>query len=426
MKNIIAALIISTVLLGCQKDFPEPTDFAQNLNADLIANWQVDLPEGEKVVFVFTQESQAIYITKDAQNMHSYVLESTGVVTQKHSYNVTDLKYIEPYRDHKLLSNWIQIKSHTHNIFLNPVSGEMNELFESNDNKPGSKVEYHLGKDNVCYHLEYTAQNDVICKIWDLENDEVSTLDTLERRMPSNELSSFLFLGENENLHYRNNYSQHLIYLKMKYERGQDVYACSMAGISFNHIFGSVVWSSDILFRNINADHEMQNFIWDKTRGIFFTADKTLYCLDFLQHTVKWKRVLPSRIGGNIIPSDSRLYFTVQDEKTYCLDANSGSTIWSSGFGYAQNKIALEDGILAISGLRSIESDQLLADAFNTLHLIDAITGRELYRNYDQLQKGYNIPNDFRYGLTRAVVLKNKRLYLADENQFLSFSIQKE
>ena len=137
MKNIIAALIISTILLGCQKDFPEPTDFAQNLNADLIANWQVDLPEGEKVVFVFTQESQAIYITKDAQNMHSYVLESTGVVTQKHSYNVTDLKYIEPYRDHKLLSNWIQIKSHTHNIFLNPVSGEMNELFESNDNKPG-------------------------------------------------------------------------------------------------------------------------------------------------------------------------------------------------------------------------------------------------------------------------------------------------
>ncbi len=425
MKNTVILITLCIALVGCQKEFPEPTDYSKNLQADLAPSWQIDIPEEEKVLFVFTLENQIIYITKDDEKLHSYLLESNGDIVQKHDYNVTDLEYIESYRENQLISNWIQIISSTQSIFINPYSGELREIFASNESKPGAKVEYRLGKNNVCYYLEYTVQNDVLSRVWNLENNDTTTLDTLEKNRPTTERSSYVFLGENEDIHFRNNFSQHLVYLKMKYEQGQDVYACSMVGVSFDDFFGSKSWNSEVLFRTIHYDHEVRPYIWDKDQGIILTVDKTLFCLDFLQHTVKWKKTLSNRIGGNVIPSNSRLYFTVQDEKTYCIDAISGVTVWSSGFGFAQNKIALEDGILAISGLRRIESDELLADAYNTLHLIDARTGRELYRNYDPLQRGYNVPNDFRYGLTRAVVVQNDQLYLADENQFLSFKITK-
>lgn len=426
MKNLIILLILSIALVGCQKEFPEAPDYSTKLKANLTTNWQIDFPEDEKVLFVFALENRVIYITKDDKKLHSYVLESSGEVAEKYDYSVTDLEYLESNRENQLISNWIQIISSTQSIFINPFSGELREVFASNENKPSSKLEYRLGKDNVCYYLEYTSENDAVCRVWNLESNEVNTLDTLEKNIPFNENSSFVFLGENENLHFRNNFSQHLVYLKMKYERGQDVYACSMVGISFDDFFGSKSWNSEVLFRTIHYDHETQPYLWDKDQGILLTVDKTLFCLDFMHHTVKWKKTLPSRIGGNIILSDSRAYFTVQDEKTYSIDATNGATVWSSGFGYAQNKIALEDGILAISGLRRIESEEILADAYNTLHLIDVRTGRELYRNRDPLQKGYSTPNDFRYGLTRAVVIQNKELYLADENQFLSFKIQAE
>jgi hypothetical protein len=425
MKKVLILLML-VGLMGCQKEFPEPTDYTLDIKADLDVNWRVDLPEGEAVLFVFSQENQVIYITKDDQNMHSYVLESTGVINQKHSYNVTDLEYIESYIDHKLLSNWIQIKSHTHNIFLNPISGKMKEIFEDHQYTSGpKKVEYKLGENNVCYHLEYTSQNDVVCKVWDLESNEISTLDTLEKSIPANENSSFVFLGENSHLHYRNNLSQHLIYLKMKYERGLDHYACSLVGVSYSDFLGSEVWNSEVLFRTIHYDHETKPFVWDKEEGIFLTAGNTLYCIDPMQHEVKWERALPEPMDCNILLDDRKLYFVLQGEKAYCLDANTGSTVWSAGFGYVPTKIDIDEGILAISALRRLESEELFTDAFNTLHLIDARTGRELYRDFDPLQKGYNVPNDYRYGLTRSVVFQNNQLYLADQEQMLSFTIKK-
>lgn len=45
----------------------------------------------------------------------------------------------------------------------------------------------------------------------------------------------------------------------------------------------------------------------------------------------------------------------------------------------------------------------------------------QLYRDYDPLEVVYTVPNDFRYGLTRAVALTKNKVYLADENKMIAF-----
>jgi len=424
MKNLLI-LTILTALLGCQKEFPAAPDYTEKLEVDVTVDWQLDLPPEEKVLFLHSNKSKIIYITKDESLLYSYVFDSQNSLIAKYSYSPIDLELIEPYCQSQFIDDWIQIKYLNSSVFINPESGQMKEAFDEQQNKPGSTTEYSLGKDNKCYYLEYTSDNALVSKLWDLKEDSKITLDTLETNLSSSTFVSYFFLGESEYLHFRNNFSNHVAYLKMDYEMGLDQFACSIIGVSFDRFFGSSVWNTKVLFRTIHYNQKTQPFFWDKENGIFLTDDKTLLCIDPMQQEIKWKRTLPDPLDCNMILEDGKLFFVLQGEKAYCLDANTGNIIWSAGFGYVPTKIDLSDGVLAISALRRLESDEILADAFNTLHLIDSRTGRELYRNHDPVKKGYNIPNDYRVGLTRSVAIQNDRIYLADQYQFLSFRLHK-
>ena len=123
---------------------------------------------------------------------------------------------------------------------------------------------------------------------------------------------------------------------------------------------------------------------------------------------------------------DNKLYFTLTNGVTYCLNASNSEIIWTKKLGAYVYKMDTDRQLLGVVGLKEIDDDKLFSDYTNQLQIIEARTGKELYCSDDPLTKG-NVPiNDPRKGLSNVVAQSDNIIFLADDTHFFSMRIRRE
>ncbi|NNJ56696.1 MAG: hypothetical protein HKP14_11205 [Bacteroidia bacterium] len=419
MKKIYILLSLVTIL-GCQKEFPNPPDYSNELQVELQEKWKYEVPDGELVFWSGADEDKVVFLSRTDADITSYAFDHTGQLLNKYVYTgVVNAKHYLGYHVKSMKGDWIQHSTLGRTSLFNVSTGLFYDYLEDNEYIRDSITSHFLASKGICYYQKLDNQSNLLVYQLNLATNTSIIYDTLEQKH-DDFLTNYHCIGEFKNPTNARDGAYTLIFNKLSYERFNSVWRVSIVGLALDEVGRKDQWVADNLFFTSAFIRPPKKYIIEG-RYLYAFQDNMLQCVDILSRKLNWEKLFSNGSSSNLAMVDNNLVLTEGEKNTMVLNKNTGATIWSKGYGYYPYQIAASQDYVSLISYREYGDGW---DYATQLHVIDIRNGRELVRTHNPINPDGEIAKDeLDGGLCKSVSNKGNTLYCANKEYFMGLEV---
>ncbi len=419
MKKLYILLALVT-LLSCQKEFPGPPDYSNDVEVELQEKWKYAVPDGETVFWTGTDDAKVVFLTRTNTVITSYTFSFDGTLIHSFVYQgIIDADKMLGYHIRSMKGDWISFHTTRHTVFFNSATGTHYQYIEDAEYIRDSTTNHFLASNGICYYQKLDNQSNLLVYQLSLATNTATIYDTLEQNH-NDFLTNFHCIDEFKNLTNSQDGAYTLIFNKLSYERFNSVYRTNIVGLTLDEVGRKERWESNDLYFTSDFIRPPEKYLIED-RYFYAFQNNMLQCVDLLSRELKWEKQFKNGSSSNLAIVADNLVLTEGDGNTVVVNKKTGKTIWSRGYGYYPYQIAVSSKFLSLISYRELNDGWDYATQMHVIYLKD---GSELVRTHNPINPDGPIATDeIDGGLCKSVANKGNTTYCANREYFMALNI---